>query len=76
MGNLPKWSEMFPTGRNLFYEGKTPQTFVEEMKHKYGFDPSRGGDNGLWNKENGYQFRCPVSCIDEIYGNGKYPLGS
>lgn len=68
-----KWSQLFPNGRTVFYEGDDPKGFVREMKKKYGFDPSKGR---FWNKKNGYQFHCPAECMDEVYGNYKYPLGS
>jgi hypothetical protein len=30
----------WPEGRTLFYEGNHPEKFVEEIKRKFGFDPS------------------------------------
>jgi len=63
--NPTKRSELFPEGRTLYYEGDDPTAFVAEMKAKFGFDP--GGE---------YSFHCPGHLLDEIYGNGKCPLGS
>lgn len=37
---LLAWSEMFPDGRDIYYEGDDPDGFVAEIKDKYGFDPS------------------------------------
>ena len=68
------WSEMFPDGRTIFYEGNNPKAFVKEIKAKFAFDPSK--DNDCWNKRDGYSFLCPAHCLDEIYGNSKYPMGS
>jgi hypothetical protein len=69
-----KWSELYPEGRDIFYEGDNPKEFVEEMKARYGFDPSR--DNSYWNEKCGYSFHCPASVVDEIYEGRLYPLGS
>jgi hypothetical protein len=68
------WSELFPDGRQIFYEGENPKAFVKEMKRKFGFDPSK--NNPRWNEEYGYSFLCPAQHLDEIYGNDKYPMGS
>jgi hypothetical protein len=79
---MRNWSELFPNGRTLFYEGKDPKGFRDEMLQKYKFDtkapcPSIFGDVAKrWNKRDGYRFHCPAHCIDEVYGSGKYPLGS
>lgn len=72
-----KWSELFPQGRFIYYEGKAPKGFVQEIKRKFNFDPSRDPNwgeviNGLFTS---YGFHCPVECLDEIY-NGTYPMGS
>jgi hypothetical protein len=67
-----KWSEMFPDGRYLFYEGDNPEGFAKEMRNKYAFDPKK--DNLNWS--DGYGFWCPSRLLDEVYGSGSYPLGS
>jgi hypothetical protein len=77
---LSKWSELFPHGRFIFYEGKRPKAFVAEIKRKFGFDPSK--DDG-WGEviENGedsftsYGFHCPAEHLDAIYSTD-YPMGS
>ena len=69
-----KWSEMFPNGRWIFYEGDDPKGFVREIKEKFGFNPSKG--NPHWNKHGGYQFLCPAEHLDAIYDSRKYPMGS
>jgi hypothetical protein len=71
---MKKWSEMFPNGRHIYYEGDTPRGFVIEMKAKFKFDPSK--DNDHWNEESGYCFLCPSKLLDKIYDLSKYPLGS
>lgn len=67
------WSELFPTGRQIFYEGNKPKAFAKEIKQRFGFDPSE--DNPSWNRKCGYSFACPAEFLDEIYG-GEYPMGS
>ncbi len=67
------WSELFPEGRHIFYEGNNPKAFAKEMKEKFGFDPSQNNDS--WNRKHGYLFLCPAD-LDAVYGNGRYPLGS
>jgi hypothetical protein len=68
------WSELFPDGRKIFYEGNEPEAFTEEIKQKFGFDPSE--DNPKWNREEGFAFWCPGRLMDAIYGDSKYPMGS
>ena len=34
------WSERFPYGRTIFYEGDDPEGFREEIKAEFGFDPA------------------------------------
>lgn len=70
---MKKWSEMFPNGRHIYYEGDDPEGFIKEMKNKFKFDPSE--DNDRWNVDSGYNFYCPSDLLDKIY-NGTYPLGS
>lgn len=71
---MKSWSEMFPNGRDVFYDGDNPKEFVKEMKEKFGFDPSE--NNNKWNKKSGYQFFCPAANMENVYGSGKYRLGS
>lgn len=68
------WSELFPEGRHIFYEGDDPKAFAKEMQEKFGFDPSK--DNDDWTEERGYCFLCSADCLDEVYGNDRYRLGS
>lgn len=78
---IPKWSEMFPNGRHLFYEGNTPNHFVFECKTKFNFDPSACETWGvpMPMEDNpkfiSYSFHCPAYCLDDIY-SGFYPIGS
>ena len=34
------WSELFPEGRDIYYEGVNPQQFVREIAAEFRFDPS------------------------------------
>ena len=73
------WQEMFPEGRWIFYEGSDPEGFAHEMIILYEFDPRYNpseGYNSGWTPSRGYYFHCPGRCINEVYGSGKYPLGS
>ena len=71
---MRKWSELFPDGRWLFYEGDDPEGFANEMVTKFQFDPRKGNDS--WSAARGYGFMLPGRCMDEVYGRDKYPLGS
>jgi hypothetical protein len=78
------WSELFPNGRYIFYEGETPEAFVGAIKERFNFDPSRDerwgnyieaddGGEGFVN----YSFLCPSHLLDDSYGSGSpYPMGS
>jgi hypothetical protein len=68
------WAELFPAGRRIFYEGDDPRTFADEIKTRFGFDPSE--NNPRWNEEDGFSFHCPAPLLDEIYGGGRYLMGS
>jgi hypothetical protein len=71
---MKKWSEMYPHGRYVYYEGEDPKSFVKEMIEKYNFDPSKFNEH--WNIHRGFCFLLPGYCIDEVYDRTKYPLGS
>lgn len=77
------WAELFPNGREIFYEGDDPDGFAVEIAAKYGFDPRT--DQRWWEVIEGdaesepfvvYGFHCPAVLLDVIYANPKYPLGS
>ncbi len=77
------WAELFPTGRDIFYEGETPDEFAAEIAERFGFDPRK--DPHWWDVIEGdedmepfvsYRFHCPAHLLDPIYGNPEYPLGS
>lgn len=80
---IKKWSEMFPNGRHVYYEGEDPEGFVKEMKAKFNFDPSKDNPNwSMWIDKEGdnpgffsYGFDLPGHLMDAVYG-GPYPLGS
>ena len=69
-GKHLKWSEMFPDGRHIYYEGDDPKGFVEQIKAEFGFDPSKDEHWG-----NGCCFHCPPEHLDAIY-SGRFPMGS
>jgi hypothetical protein len=77
------WAELFPDGREIFYEGDSPDEFASHIAETYGFDPR--ADHRWWEVIDGdgdmeafvlYGFRCPPALLDAIYGNPAYPLGS
>lgn len=77
------WSELFPAGRDLFYEGDSPDQFAVQLLEAHGFDPRT--DPGWWEVIPGdgdmepfaaYRFHCPVELLDAVYGSDAYPLGS
>jgi hypothetical protein len=67
------WAELFPEGRFIFYEGDDPTGFADEIWERFNFAVDQspkwkgGGDPG---------FHCPAQLLDEIYGSGRYPMGS
>lgn len=77
------WSEMYPDGREVFYEGDDPAGFVATVRDRFGFDPAA---DPRWNVTipgdatvpafQSYAFHCPVQHLDALYGTGEYPLGS
>lgn len=81
------WSELFPEGRVLTYEGDDPVNFVKEIKKRFGFNPADrhvnfatltydDGAKSTWNERDCYTFHCPSEYLDFIYGTGRYPVGS
>lgn len=80
--HLKSWSEMFPEGRDIFYEGLDPVGFAGQMRREFGFDPCRDPRWGEWvwdNPDDRFQsfgFRCPPEHLDEVYGSGRWELGS
>lgn len=76
----PTWADLFPGGRDIFYEGDSPDEFATEIASKYGFDPrsDRRWREVIEGEEPfvAYQFHCPQHLLDALYGSGTYPLGS
>jgi hypothetical protein len=68
------WTELFPDGREIFYEGDDPKGLVKKLKAGFDFDPSQ--NNPHWKKKYGYKFFCPANLLDEIYGKDEYEMGS
>jgi hypothetical protein len=65
--------ELFPSGRQIYYEGDNPEGFALEIKERFGFDPRISSG---WDEEHGYSFVCPAEFLDAIYGSELYPMGS
>ena len=65
------WRELFPDGRNIFYEGGDPAGFAREIKVEFGFDPA---DDPRWHDDR--QFHCPAEHLDAICGSDRFPMGS
>ena len=81
---LAQWSELFPKGRHIYYEGDEPQEFAEQIRTEFGFDPSADeywgllipGDDLHDDAFTSYCFRCPPEILDAVYGSGRWPMGS
>lgn len=73
MADMPTWSQMFPDGRTIFYEGPDPEGFRQQVIAEFGFDPAT---NSTWNAERGWQFHCPPEHLDAIYGSNRWQMGS
>jgi hypothetical protein len=77
------WSEIYPEGRELFYEGDDPAGFAAEINLNYDLDPAASPNWGVHipasdglNAFTSYAFHCPAKYLDTLYGTGRYPLGS
>jgi hypothetical protein len=65
------WSELFPNGRHIFYEGDEPLQFAREILAEFGSAPNA---DERW--AYGYGFHCPPQHLDAIYGSFRWALGS
>ena len=77
---LPAWSDLFPEGRDIFYEGNDPVRFVRQIQSEFGFSPAsdpRGGEHidGDGLSFTSHSFYCPSEHLDAIYGNNRFPVG-
>ena len=81
------WRELSPNGRCIFYEGDDPDTFVEQVKAEFGFDPTtllcswgcwtHRGQPPIEMWSHGRRgFHCPPEHLDAIYGSGRWRMGS
>jgi len=72
-----RWSELFPKGRLIYYEGDEPQKFARQVELDFGFDVTQ---DPSWNEPNpdftSYGFHCPPGLLNEIYGTDRFPMGS
>jgi hypothetical protein len=73
----PTWDELFPDGRIVFYEGDDPDRFAFEMRLR-GIDvrkpPANLVDRVHWDE--GRSFYIPPGRMEEIYGSGRWSIGS
>jgi hypothetical protein len=75
------WSDLFPDGRHIFYEGNNPVGFVRQIEAEFGFNPAldpRWGEqiDGDDLSFISYRFHCPAEHLDAIYGTSRFPMGS
>lgn len=71
------WQDLFPEGREIYYEGSEPDTFRTEIRDEFGFDPGASpGWGDLYDGKPSYRFHCPPECLNDIYGSGRWPMGS
>jgi hypothetical protein len=78
---LPAWSDLFPEGRHIFYEGDDPAAFVRQIRAEFGFSPAsdpRWGEqiDGDGMNFTSYSFHCPAEHLDAIYGTSRFAMGS
>lgn len=75
--DLPSWSELFPHGRHIFYEGDEPEEFARQVLFEFGFDVTK---DAQWGDNDGgftsYSFDCPPGLLNLIYGSDRFPMGS
>jgi hypothetical protein len=64
------WHELFPEGRDIFYEGDDPDGFAAQIRAEFGFDPAA---DSCWDEMQ--RFHCPAKHLDAIY-SGRFPMGS
>ena len=74
---LPRWSELFPHGRHIFYEGDKPGEFARQVQFEFGFDVTK---DVKWGEKypdfTSYSFDCPPGLLNLIYGTDRFPMGS
>jgi hypothetical protein len=77
------WGNLFPQGREIYYEGDDPARFVEQLRREFGLNPASDPNWGV-RIEGGetcddftsYAFHCPSEFLDIIYGSDRFPMGS
>jgi hypothetical protein len=85
---LPRWRDLYPNGRILYYEGDDPEGSAATIKAEFGFDVTQGGefhhidehghDHGYWwawTEEAGFSFECPPEHLDAI-DSDRFPVGT
>ncbi len=75
------WANLFPDGRDIFYEGDDPVGFVRQIQAEFDFSPAL---DPRWDEQieddtdsfTSYCFHCPVEHLDAIYASDRFPMGS
>lgn len=65
------WDLLCPNGRNVYYEGTNPTLFAAAML-QIGIDVTESGNDWTVRRS----FFIPAGRVEEIYGSGRWPLGS
>jgi hypothetical protein len=73
------WDDLCPDGARRFYAGDDPEGFRAEIIDRFGFHPAVDDPEyppGGWSEERGWAFSIPAGLVEEIYGSGRWLLGS
>lgn len=68
---VPTFDELFPNGREVWYEGTDPEGFRAWVRQQFGLELELRQD------VSGYRFFCPAGYVEAIYNNkAGWPMGS
>jgi hypothetical protein len=78
------WSDLYPDGRHIYYEGRASEGFAKQIQDEFGFNPALDPHWGLQMPEDdpeigpylSYSFHCPAELLDVIYGDSRFPMGT
>jgi hypothetical protein len=80
------WSDLYPNGRHIYYEGRDPEGFAKQIQDEFGFNPALDPDWGVpvpedWAEDEDdlgllHGFHCPATLLDVIYGDSRFPMGT
>jgi hypothetical protein len=62
--------ELFPEGRNVWYEGDDPEGFLAAVRERWGLELTLKQD------PSGYAFFCPPGYVDAIVYESEWPMGT